>query len=451
VIFISGVFAFCGYQIEESTSMNTILLGAQWGDEGKGKVVDRLSESADYVIRFQGGNNAGHSLWVGGQKTVLHLIPSGILHPHTLCIIGEGVVLDPAVFIKEITQLKAANVFESEVDRLRVSERTHLILPIQKAVDVAREAKAKGTKAHIGTTGRGIGPAYEAKARRLGLRVIDLFTSDGELAEKLGSLFAEYEHYFTPAEFADLKRETERDLPGFKKILEPLLIDTTSFLRTAYEQKKKCLFEGAQGVMLDLDHGTYPYVTSSFTTSPAAGIGAAYPKLTRSAKVVGIAKAYITRVGSGDFVSELNDRWNKGESEICEAIRKAGQEFGATTGRPRRIGWQDLVALKYAVDVGGIDELSIMKGDVLCGLPELKGEFKVCVGYEKNGKPVSHFPALASDLSLIKPIYESIPLWTKATPDDPKFEAYLKLIEKHVGVKVSYVGYGPEREQLLTR
>jgi adenylosuccinate synthase len=431
--------------------MNTILLGAQWGDEGKGKVVDRLSEEADYVIRFQGGNNAGHSLWVGGKKTVLHLIPSGILHPHTLCIIGEGVVLDPAVFIKEITQLKAAGVFKDEKDRLRVSERTHLILPIHKAVDIARETKAKGTKAHIGTTGRGIGPAYEAKARRLGLRVIDLYTPEAELNEKLDSLMGEYEHYFSKDEFETLKRDTLRDLPYYKKILEPLVIDTPSFLKTAHEQKKKCLFEGAQGVMLDLDHGTYPYVTSSYTTSPAAGIGAAYPKLTRDARVVGIAKAYITRVGSGDFVTELRDQWHPGETEIAEDIRKAGQEFGATTGRPRRIGWQDLVALRYAADVGGIDELSIMKGDVLCDLETLKGEFKVCVAYEKDGKPLSHFPALASDLAKIKPIYETIPLWKKATPDDPNFESYLKLIEKHVGIPVRYVGYGPERDQLVKR
>jgi len=431
--------------------MNTILLGAQWGDEGKGKVVDRLSEKADYVIRFQGGNNAGHSLWVGRKKTVLHLIPSGILHPHTLCVIGEGVVLDPTVFMKEIEELKSASVFQNEKDRLRVSERTHLILPIHRAVDVAREARAKGTKAHIGTTGRGIGPAYEAKARRLGIRVIDLFTSDAELTEKLDSLMGEYEHYFSKEEFADLKRATLASLPGFKNFLEPLLLDVPSFLKTAYEQKKACLFEGAQGVMLDIDHGTYPYVTSSFTTSPAAGIGAAYPKLTREARVVGIAKAYITRVGSGDFVSELKDQWHEGETTIAEEIRKAGQEFGATTGRPRRIGWQDLVALKYAVDVGGIDELSIMKGDVLCGLPSLRGEFKVCVGYEKDGKSVSHFPALASDLTRIKPIYQTIPLWDKATPDDPKFESYLKLIEKHVGVPVRYVGYGPERDQLVQR
>ena len=432
--------------------MNTILLGAQWGDEGKGKVVDHLSKEADYVIRFQGGNNAGHSLWVGGVKTVLHLIPSGILHPHTTCIIAEGVVLDPVVFIKEIAELKKAKVFKSERDRIRISERTTLILPVHRAVDVAREAKAKGTKAHIGTTGRGIGPAYESKARRIGLRVIDLFTAENEFLEKLDSLMNGYAHYFTADEMESLRRETLRDLDYHKKILEPLMIDTTSFLKKAFEENKRCLFEGAQGVMLDIDHGTYPYVTSSFTTSPAAGVGAAFPKMTRAAKVLGIAKAYITRVGSGDFVSEMRGTWMENEELIAQEVRKAGQEFGATTGRPRRIGWQDLVALKYAVDAGGIDELEIMKGDVLCDLPALNGKFQVCVAYEDaNGKRLTHFPALASDLSKLKPIYETIPLWKQATPDDPDYERYLKLIEKFVGVPVRFVGYGPERHQMAIR
>lgn len=432
--------------------MNTILLGAQWGDEGKGKVVDHLSEKSDYVIRFQGGNNAGHSLWVGGKKTVLHLIPSGILHPHTTCIIGEGVVLDPKVFVKEISELKEAKVFASEKDRIKLSERTHLILPIHKAVDVAREAKAKGTKAHIGTTGRGIGPAYEAKAFRQGIRVVDLYTSHEEFLFKLDQLTSTFAHYFSASELQSLREETLKDLHYYKKIFEPMIIDTPSFLKAGFEAHKRFLFEGAQGVMLDLDHGTYPYVTSSFTTSPAAGIGAAYPKLTRSCRVLGIAKAYITRVGSGDFVTEMRGTWDESEIEIAESIRKAGQEFGATTGRPRRIGWQDLVALKYAVEVGGIDELAIMKGDVLCNLPTLKGEIKVCVGYEnENGARVKHFPALASDLTRLKPIYETLPLWKEAVPSDVHYESYLKFIEKFVGVPVKYVGHGPERHQMIIR
>ena len=429
--------------------MNTILLGAQWGDEGKGKVVDHLSAKADYVIRFQGGNNAGHSLWVGGKKTVLHLIPSGILHPHTLCVIGEGVVLDPSVLIHEMNELKSAGVFTHEKDRIRVSERTQLILPILKALDIAREAKAKGTKAHIGTTGRGIGPTYEAKARRIGIRVIDLFTQDSEFEEKLDILHGSYSEYFTKDELLDLKAQTLKEVEVNRRVLAPLMIDTTSFLKAGMEAGKNFLFEGAQGVMLDMDHGTYPYVTSSFTTSPGAGVGAAYPKLTRASKVLGIAKAYITRVGSGDFVSEMRGDWLEHEVSVSEEIRKAGQEFGATTGRPRRIGWQDLVALKYAVDVAGIDELAIMKGDVLCGLPSLKGEFKACVAYEReDGSKVSHFPALASELKTLKPIYESFPLWDRAHPEDKKYAQYLKRIEEVVGVPVRFVGFGPERDQM---
>ena len=429
--------------------MNTILLGAQWGDEGKGKVVDHLSEKADYVIRFQGGNNAGHSLWVGGKKTVLHLIPSGILHPHTLCIIGEGVVLDPSVLIDEINQLKAARVFQNEEDRIRVSERTHLILPILKAVDIAREKNAQGTKSHIGTTGRGIGPAYEAKARRVGIRVIDLFSSDEELEEKLDVLHSSFSHHFSQSELADLKLKTLSFIPEFRKFLRPLMIDTTTFLKKGFEEGKRFLFEGAQGVMLDMDHGTYPYVTSSFTTSAGAGVGAAYPKLTRTCRVLGIAKAYLTRVGSGDFVTEMRGDWEPSELRVAEEIRAAGQEFGATTGRPRRIGWQDLVALKYAVDVAGIDELAIMKGDVLCGIPSLGGEFKVCVGYLRpDGSAVNHFPAVASELRGLKPVYESHKLWAKAEPSDPDYARYLKRIEDFTGVPVRYVGYGPERDQM---
>jgi adenylosuccinate synthase len=428
--------------------MNTILLGAQWGDEGKGKVVDHLSEKADYVMGFQGGNNAGHSLWVGGKKTVLHLIPSGILHPHTTCIIGEGVVLDVAVLMKEIAELQAAKVFKDAKDRIRVSERTHVILPLHRALDVARESEAKGTKGHIGTTGRGIGPAYETKALRRGIRVIDLFEDESTFKEKLNLLMHEYRAHFSNETFNDLKKQTLNDLAYWKKFLAPLMIDTTSFLKQAYEQKKKVLFEGAQGVMLDLDHGTYPYVTSSYTTSPSAGIGAAYPKMTREARVLGIAKAYVTRVGSGPFPTEMLGVHVQGEKEFGEEIRRIGQEFGATTGRPRRIGWQDLVALKYAVEVAGIDELAIMKGDVLDGL----GDFKICVAYEKpDGSRYESFPARAEDLISMKPIYEPVKAWKRASPDDPDYEAYLKKIEQYVGVPVTYVGFGPERHQMAIR
>ncbi|MBS1958241.1 MAG: adenylosuccinate synthase [Bdellovibrionales bacterium] len=428
--------------------MNTILLGAQWGDEGKGKVVDHLSETADLVVRFQGGNNAGHSLWVGGKKTVLHLIPSGILHPHTICIIGDGVVLDPSVFIREITELQAANVFKVASERIKLSERTHLILPLHSALDVAREKKASGTKGHIGTTGRGIGPAYETKAQRKGVRVADLFLSRPQLLDKIETLFSGFQFAFAPLELAEIKEKTLKDIDYWKKIFAPMVIDTTTYLHAATKAGKKILFEGAQGVMLDMDHGTYPYVTSSSTVGPSAGIGGGYPAAIKGARTLGIAKAYITRVGSGPVVTEMLGKHVPGEVELGESIRKVGQEFGATTGRPRRIGWQDLVALKYAVQVAGIDELAIMKGDVLCGM----GDFRVCVQYKKpDGSPWDHFPPCVEDLEVAIPVYESVKGWTEATPENADYEAYLKKIEKFVGVPVCYVGFGPERHQMAVR
>jgi adenylosuccinate synthase len=431
--------------------MDTILLGAQWGDEGKGKMVDHLASNADYVIRFQGGNNAGHSLWVGGKKTVLHLIPSGILHPHTTCLIGEGVVLDPTVLMVELEKLKSAGVLDIASDRVRVSDRTHVVLPLHRALDQEREKKASGTRGQIGTTGRGIGPAYETKARRIGLRCVDLVSLEAtEISAKLLHLHESYLGELGEDRIRELFIETETLLPGMRKFLEPMLVDTLGFLKAGKKAGKRFLFEGAQGVMLDLDHGTYPYVTSSHTTSPAAGIGAAFPKISRAARVIGCAKAYITRVGSGDFVTELRGRWAEDEIKIGEEIRSVGGEFGATTGRPRRIGWQDLVALKYAVEVAGIDVLAIMKGDVLSsGLSSLGGKIKVCVAYrEKGGRILEHFPALESRFQELEPVYEELPLWRQARRSDPDFNRYLQLIETLTGVPVQYVGFGPERDQI---
>ena len=431
--------------------MDTVLLGAQWGDEGKGKVVDHLAASADCVIRFQGGNNAGHSLWVAGKKTVLHLIPSGILHPHTSCLIGEGVVLDPVVLQGEVEKLKAAGVFPSEVGRILVSERAHLILPLHRTLDQEREKKTAGTRGHIGTTGRGIGPAYETKARRIGIRCVDLIgLSSGDLAQALLRLHEAYLGELGELRIRELIAEAERLLPTFRGFLAPLLVDTFQFLSSEKAAGKSLLFEGAQGVMLDLDHGTYPYVTSSHTTSPAAGIGAGIPKIARNALVIGCAKSYLTRVGSGDFVTELRGRWSGEEPAIAEEIRASGGEFGATTGRPRRIGWQDLVALKYAVDVAGIDALAIMKGDVLSsGLASLRGRIKVCVAYrESGGRILERFPALESSFQDLEPLYEELPLWREARVSDPDFRRYLRLIEEVTGVPVRYVGFGPERDQI---
>ncbi len=432
--------------------MATILLGAQWGDEGKGKVVDHLSASADLVVRFQGGNNAGHSLWVGGKKTVLHLIPSGILHPRTRCLIGEGVVLDPQVLFHEIAGLKQAGVFRDERERILVSERAHLILPVLKEVDLIRESSSRGTSGHIGTTGRGIGPAYEAKARRIGIRVIDLYSDDTTLLGKLDRLHEAYAHHFEPATLSEIRERTWALISGFRRDLAPLMVDSTALLKQAHDSGQEVLFEGAQGVMLDLDHGTYPYVTSSFTTAPSAGIGAAYPKILRSSRVIGVAKVYLTRVGSGDFPTEMRGDHDPDEVWIGESIRKAGGEFGATTGRPRRIGWQDLVALRHAVEVGGIDEIALMKGDVLCGIEELQGVFKVATAYETpDGLRLDRFPARAEELSRLKPLYETFPLWKRAHPDDPAFATLMSRIEHFTGVPVRFVGFGPEREQILER
>lgn len=428
---------------------NTVLLGAQWGDEGKGKVVDHLSALADVVVRFQGGNNAGHSLWVGGKKTVLHLIPSGILHPHTRCLIGEGVVLDPLVLRQECEQLKAASVFTREQDRILVAERTHLILPVHRALDQARELKARGTSSHIGTTGRGIGPSYEMKARRIGVRAVDLRLPESVLKERVEAQVMAYEGELGQTRCSELLEETFESLAGIREFILPLAVDGMAFLRDQDRAGKRFLFEGAQGVMLDLDHGTYPYVTSSHTTSPAAGTGAGYPKLTRSARVLGVAKAYLTRVGSGDFVTELRGDWGQDEVLIAEAIRAAGGEFGATTGRPRRIGWQDLVALKYAVETGGVDELAIMKGDVLSGLSCLGGRIQVCVGYESaSGAKLEGFPAIESEFKSIRPIYETLGLWKEAKPEDRDYRNYLDLIERFTGVPIRYVGFGPDRDQM---
>jgi adenylosuccinate synthase len=432
--------------------MATMLLGAQWGDEGKGKVVDHLAASADLVVRFQGGNNAGHSLWVGGKKTVLHLIPSGILHPRTRCLIGEGVVLDPQVLFHEIAGLKKAGVFEDERDRILVAERAHLILPVLKEVDLIREGSSRGTSGHIGTTGRGIGPTYEAKARRIGIRVIDLFSDDGILRGKLDRLHEAVAHHFDSVTLREIQERTEALIPVFRKDLAPLMVDSTLFLKQAHESGQEVLFEGAQGVMLDLDHGTYPYVTSSFTTAPSAGIGAAYPRMLRTARVVGVAKVYLTRVGSGDFPTEMRGDHDPEEIRIGEAIRQAGGEFGATTGRPRRIGWQDLVALRHAVEVGGIDEIALMKGDVLCDLEELNGVFRVATAYEApDGTRLERFPARAEMLAGLKPLYETFPLWKRAHPDDTAFAALISRIESFTGVPVRFVGFGPEREQIIER
>ena len=429
-------------------SKNVVIVGAQWGDEGKGKVVDLYSSKAEYIVRYQGGNNAGHTLVVNGKKTVLHLIPSGILHADKTCLIANGVVFDPEVFFKEIDSLISSGAIASQPhDRVRVSDRAHVILPYHRLLDQVREAKAAGGK--IGTTVRGIGPAYEDKVSRRGIRVADLLDPK-TLREKLRLAIEEKNVLLAnlySAESIDLEPLFDTCVQLGEK-LRPYVSDVKSVLMTALAQKRSILFEGAQGTLLDIDHGTYPFVTSSNTiaggalTGSGIGEGAIGP-------VIGIMKAYLTRVGSGPFPTEIEDT----EPELAEKIRTIGQEFGATTGRKRRIGWLDLVALKYAVEVNGMTGLALMKADVLNGLDHLK----LCTSYSIGGNTVYDLPSRAEDLARIEPNYEVYPCWPdydakkmESVLDLPEeLQVYIRKIESFTGVPVILLSVGPGREETL--
>jgi adenylosuccinate synthase len=417
---------------------SVVVLGAQWGDEGKGKIVDLLTERAGAVARFQGGHNAGHTLVIGGKKTVLHLIPSGILRPETLCLIGNGVVLSPAALRKEIEQLEGEGV---EVrSRLKISPATPLIMPYHIALDQARE-KAAGGQA-IGTTGRGIGPAYEDKVARRGVRVADL-SYPAELADKLRGVIDYHNFVLTQylgVDAVDYQAVLDEAL-AFGEYVEPMKTDVAGLLHQLRADGKRILFEGAQGSLLDIDHGTYPYVTSSNTTigSALAGTGVGADSIDY---VLGIAKAYATRVGGGPFPTELDD-------EVGEDIRKRGQEFGATTGRPRRCGWIDLVALKRAVMINGISGLCITKLDVLDGLPSLK----MCIAYRYRGKETEYAPLDAAGWNECEPVYLEFPGWNESTHGVTEFarlppaaRAYLRSLEELVGCPLAMVSTGPERD-----
>jgi adenylosuccinate synthase len=417
---------------------SVVVLGAQWGDEGKGKIVDLLTERVGAVARFQGGHNAGHTLVIGGKKTVLHLIPSGILRPDTLCLIGNGVVLSPAALQEEVAELEGEGI---EVrSRLKISPATPLIMPYHIALDQAREKAAGG--AAIGTTGRGIGPAYEDKVARRGVRVADL-SYPNELADKLRSVL-DY-HNFVLTKYlgvaaVDYQSVLDEAL-AFGEYVEPMKTDVAGLLHQLRGEGKRILFEGAQGSLLDIDHGTYPYVTSSNTTvgSALAGTGVGADSIDY---VLGIAKAYATRVGGGPFPTELHDA-------LGEDIRKRGQEFGATTGRPRRCGWIDLVALKRAVMINGISGLCITKLDVLDGLPSLK----MCIAYRYRGKETEYAPLDAAGWNECEPVYLEFPGWTESTHGITEFaklppaaRAYLRSLEELVGCPLAMVSTGPERD-----
>ena len=420
---------------------NVVVIGTQWGDEGKGKIVDWLTESAQGVVRFQGGHNAGHTLVIAGRKTVLRLIPSGALRPGVAIFIGNGVVLSPAALTAEIAELESAGV---EIrSRLKISPACALVLPVHVALDQARESGMGETR--IGTTGRGIGPAYEDKIARRALRVQDLFDRD-VFSTKLAALL-EY-HNFTLVHYhkcAPVPFEATRDeTMTFAAELAPMVADVAALIHRARERGDSLVFEGAQGALLDIDHGTYPYVTSSNclagAAAPGSGIG---PQLLDY--VLGIVKAYTTRVGTGPFPTELTD-------DVGAGLAKRGNEFGSVTGRPRRCGWLDVPALRRSFELNGVDGMCITKLDVLDGMPTLK----ICVGYTMDGKRLDLIPTGADAVARCVPIYETLPGWQTSTFGAKTYDAlpsnaraYLERIEQLTKVRIAMISTGPDREETI--
>ncbi len=418
-----------------------MVLGTQWGDEGKGKIVDLLTDQADAVVRFQGGHNAGHTLVIEGKKTVLHLIPSGILRANVLCMIGNGVVLSPEALLAEMAKLEESGVPVRE--RLRISPACPLILPYHVALDQAREI-AKGA-AKIGTTGRGIGPAYEDKVARRGLRLGDLICAD-RFATKLREVL-EYHNFVLTQYFKVAAVDYQKTLDDslhMAEQLKPLVADVTSLLHSYREQGKRIMFEGAQGSLLDIDHGTYPFVTSSNTTAGGTATGSGFGPLYLD-YVLGITKAYTTRVGGGPFPTELFD-------DVGKHLAEKGHEFGSTTGRARRCGWFDAVALRQAVRINSVSGLCLTKLDVLDGLDVIK----LCVGYtDRNGNAVPT-PIDAEDYDGMVPVYEEVPGWTESTLGARSLDqlpanarAYIERIEQVVGAPIDLISTGPDRVETI--
>lgn len=418
-----------------------IIVGAQWGDEGKGKIVDMLSDDIDIVARYQGGANAGHTVCIGDKEYVLHLIPSGIFHKHVHCVIGNGVVIDPVALMEEIAMIKS---FGIKIEgRLFISHNAHLIMPYHKLLDKIREEGSQ----KIGTTGRGIGPSYIDKYTRTGIRVVDLLNRT-VLAEKLTQNIEEKNQLLSKV-YGSAKIDLEKiihEYQEFDKKIDSFVTDTTAYLNNALKKKKKILAEGAQGALLDVDHGTYPFVTSSNPTSGGACTGLGIPP-TSVKKIIGIAKAYSTRVGNGPYPSELNDATG-------EKLRAVGHEYGATTGRPRRTGWLDMVALNYSIMVNGITEIALTKLDVLDEFDEIK----ICTAYKVNGKILKSFPTDVQTLERVTPVYQTYKGWNENISDRKKFKQlpkqttkYVETIEKLSGTKVSLVSVGARRDQTIVR
>jgi adenylosuccinate synthase len=417
----------------------TVIVGAQWGDEGKGKIVDHLSEKVDIVARYQGGANAGHTVVIGEQEYVLHLIPSGIFHPHVTCIIGNGVVVDPMALMNEIRQLEDLKV--SVKGRLFISQNAHLIMPYHKLLDTIREQ----TSEKIGTTGRGIGPAYIDKFMRVGIRIVDLLDRD-RFVKKLRQNIEEKNRILNKI-YGETELDADKiaaEYEEFDKKIDPYITDTALFLQKALREQKEILAEGAQGALLDVDHGTYPFVTSSNPTSGGACTGLGIPP-TAITSVLGVVKAYSTRVGNGPFPTELKDA-------IGDTLRETGGEYGATTGRPRRCGWFDTLALRHSVMVNGIKKIAITKLDVLDGFDEIK----VCVGYEYGGKILQSFRTDVQTLDALTPVYETFPGWKSRTSGVTSYDRlpanarrYIEALGSLTGTEVHMVSVGARRDQTL--
>jgi adenylosuccinate synthase len=417
-----------------------VLLGAQWGDEGKGKATDLLGDQVDYVVRYQGGNNAGHTVVIGDQKYALHLLPSGILSPNVIPVIGNGVVIDPAVLLTEIKGLNERGINTS---KLKISSNAHLITPYHRTIDKVSERFLGKSK--IGTTGRGIGPAYADKINRIGIRIQDLF-DQSILKQKIEAALHDKNQILVKVfnRKGITVEEVIDEYLGYAEILKPYVTDTSLLLDQALQQGKVVLLEGSQGTLLDVDHGTYPFVTSSNPTAGGASTGSGIGP-TKITRVIGILKAYTTRVGSGPFPTELFD-------EDGEALRKIGGEVGVTTGRNRRCGWFDAPIARYAVRVNGLTDFFLTKLDVLTGWEKIP----VCVAYEIDGKRVEELPASQSDFHHAKPIYEYLPGWkeniskAKSVADLPKnAQEYVKFLEKISGAPMSAIGVGPGRDETI--
>ena len=417
-----------------------VVIGAQWGDEGKGKITDYLAENADVVVRYQGGNNAGHTVETDDEQYKLHLIPSGILYKNTINIIGDGVVIDPQALFEEINYLKDKGV---SVHNLIISDRAHIIMPYHKVIDSLSE-RDRG-KSDIGTTGKGIGPCYTDKFERSGIRVCDLLKKDVFIERATANI--EFKNKIITKIYGGEALDKEKIIDEYLKyadILRPYVKDTTVIVDREIKKGSNVLFEGAQGTLLDIDYGTYPYVTSSHPISGGVCVGAGVgPKAID--KVFGVCKAYTTRVGKGPFPTELN-------CEIGDTIREKGHEYGTTTGRPRRCGWLDLLILKYSARLSGITDIAITKLDTLAGIEKLK----VCTAYEIDGRIIDYFPASLEDLAMCKPVYEEFDGWDDSIKKASTFEElpanakkYLKRIEEVSETRISIVSVGPERDETI--